>query len=310
MKLLNLVYLFLIGFFIIITNSQALENKILFKINNEIITSLDLIEEINYLSVLNDEFKKTKKNQAFEISKNSLIREKIKEIELKKNFKKLNVDDENLNRFLLNYFKNKGINTIKDLQSFIDVNDIEYKLLKKKFTIEILWNQLIYLKFKNNVKIDEEKIKQELMNKKVIKEYYLSEILFELNENETLLKKYSLIKKTINETNFSKAALIYSISDTANNGGKLGWIKSSAINSKILNQINELKKNDYTNPIVIPGGFLILKVEDKKISKEENNIDIEKELNFIIRQKTNQQLNQFSNIYFNKIKKNILINDL
>ena len=84
MKLVKLVYLILIGFFLIIVNSKAAENKILFKINNEIITSLDLVEEINYLSVLNDEFKKTEKTQAFEISKNSLIREKIKEIELKK----------------------------------------------------------------------------------------------------------------------------------------------------------------------------------------------------------------------------------
>lgn len=310
MKLVKLVYLILIGFFLIIVNSKAAENKILFKINNEIITSLDLVEEINYLSVLNDEFKKTEKTQAFEISKNSLIREKIKEIELKKNFKNLAVDDVNLNRFLLNYFKNKGVNSLNDLNSYIAANNIDYKLLRKKFTIELLWNQLIYLKFKNNVKIDKEKIKQELMSKKVIKEFFLSEILFELNENETLEKKYSLIKKTIDETNFSKAALIYSISDTANNAGKLGWIKSTAINFKILNQINELKKNEYTKPIIIPGGFLILKVEDLKISKEENNINMEKELNLIIRQKTNEQLNQFSNIYFNKVKKNISINDL
>ena len=310
MKLVKLVYLILIGFFLIIVNSKAAENKILFKINNEIITSLDLVEEINYLSVLNDEFKKTEKTQAFEISKNSLIREKNKEIELKKNFKNLAVDDVNLNRFLLNYFKNKGVNSLNDLNSYIAANNIDYKLLRKKFTIELLWNQLIYLKFKNNVKIDKEKIKQELMSKKVIKEFFLSEILFELNENETLEKKYSLIKKTIDETNFSKAALIYSISDTANNAGKLGWIKSTAINFKILNQINELKKNEHTKPIIIPGGFLILKVEDLKISKEENNINMEKELNLIIRQKTNEQLNQFSNIYFNKVKKNISINDL
>ena len=148
------------------------------------------------------------------------------------------------------------------------------------------------------------------MNKKLIEEFLLSEILFELNENETLEEKFSLIKKTIDKTNFSKAALIYSISETSNNGGKLGWIKSSAINLKILNQINEIKKNDYTNPIIVPGGFLILKVDDQKIINEKSNVDLEKELNLVIRQKTNEQLNQFSNIYFKKIKKNILINDL
>ena len=75
-----------------------------------------------------------------------------------------------------------------------------------------------------------------------------------------------------------------------------------------VNEIKNIKIGNFTNPIVIPGGFLILKIKDKR--KVEKKIDLEKEMNLIVKKKTNEQLNQFSNIYFNKIKKNVLINEL
>ena len=59
--------------------------------------------------------------------------------------------------------------------------------------------------------------------------------------------------------------------------------------------------------MLIPGGFLIIKLKNKK--EIEKKIDFEKELNLRIRSLQNQQLNQYSNIYFKKIKKNISINE-
>ena len=61
-------------------------------------------------------------------------------------------------------------------------------------------------------------------------------------------------------------------------------------------------------PIVIPGGFLILKIENTREIDVE--FDLEQEIQNIIKKKTNEQLNQLSNIYFNKIKKNIEVNEL
>ena len=180
-------------------------------------------------------------------------------------------------------------------------------MLKKKISIELLWNQLIYTKYKNKIKIDINELRNKLINEKQI-EFNLSEILFELKKDEKIDDKYNLIKTIIDQKNFGQAALIYSVSDTSEDGGKIGWIKQSALNKKILKEINKIKINDYTNPIVVPGGFLIIKVEDKRETKI--NIDLEQELKKVIDKAQNQQLSQYSMIYYNKIKKNMSINEL
>lgn len=171
-----------------------------------------------------------------------------------------------------------------------------------------MWNQLIFKKFNQSVKINKEIIKNELLTKDKQKEYLLSEIFFTLNENEILDKKTNLLKKEINDKGFSQTALTYSVSDTANKGGKLGWVKETIMSSKIRKIIKQIKVNNYTKPIVLPGGFLILKIED--VRETDNDFDLNSEIDKIVRKKTNEQLNQFSNIYFNKVKKNIIINEL
>ena len=118
---------------------------------------------------------------------------------------------------------------------------------------------------------------------------------------------FEKIKKSIVQNGFENTASIYSIVETSKTGGNLGWISENTINKDILKYISKLKIGEFTNPILIPSGFLILRV--KNIKEIEKKIDIEKELNLRIRTMQNQQLNQYSNIYFKKIKKNILINE-
>ena len=288
--------------------SLAIENKILFKVNNEIITSIDIFTELKYLGIINKDLKKTTNNQAFEIAKRSLIREKIKEIELKKLFKNIEVEEKFLNNLLINYFKSINIKTISEFEKFFISQDIDPNLIKKKISIEILWNQFIYSKFKQNVKIDRDSIQNELSNNVKKKEFLLSEILFNINENEKLNDKIVLLKKEINEKGFSQTALSYSISDTSSKGGKLGWVSETIMSQKIKNEVKKIKVGDHTDPIVIPGGFLIIKIEE--IREKDNSSDLNNEIEKIIKDKTNEQLNQFSNIYFNKIKKDMVINEL
>ena len=283
--------------------SLAIENKILFKVNNEIITSIDILTELKYLGIINKDLKKTTNNQAFEIAKRSLIREKIKEIELKKLLKEIEVEEKFLNNLLINYFKSINIKTISEFEKFFISQDIDPNLIKKKISIEILWNQFIYSKFKQNVKIDRKSIQNELSNNVKKKEFLLSEILFNINENEKLNDKIVLLKKEINEKGFSQTALSYSISDTSNKGGKLGWVSETIMSQKIKDEVKKIKVGDHTDPIVIPGGFLIIKIED--IREKDNSSDLNNEIEKIIKDKTNEQLNQFSNIYFNKIKKDM-----
>ncbi|MDB3886542.1 peptidylprolyl isomerase [Candidatus Pelagibacter sp.] len=288
--------------------SLAMENKILFKVNNEIITSMDILTELKYLGIINKDLKKTTNNQAFEIAKRSLIREKIKEIELKKLLKEIEVEEKLLNNLLINYFKSINIKTISEFEKFFISQDIDPNLIKKKISIEILWNQFIYSKFKQNVKIDRDSIQNELSNNVKKKEFLLSEILFNINENEELNDKIVLLKKEISEKGFSQTALSYSISDTSSKGGKLGWVSETIMSQKIKNEVKKIKVGDHTDPIVIPGGFLIIKIEE--IREKDNSSDLNDEIEKIIKDKTNEQLNQFSNIYFNKIKKDMVINEL
>jgi peptidyl-prolyl cis-trans isomerase SurA len=288
--------------------SLTIENKILFKVNNEIITSMDILTELKYLGIINKDLKKTTKNQSFEIVKRSLIREKIKEIELKKVLKEIKVEEKFLNNLLVDYFKSNNIKKISEFENFFISQDIDPNLIKKKISIEILWNQLIYSKFKQNIKIDRKLIQNELSNNTKKKEFLLSEILFNINENEKFDDKIILLKKEIKEKGFSQTALSYSISDTSSKGGKLGWVSETIMNQKIKNEVKKIKVGDHTNPIVIPGGFLIIKIED--IREADNSSDLNDEIEKIIKDKTNKQLNQFSNIYFNKIKKDMVINEL
>ena len=170
-----------------------------------------------------------------------------------------------------------------------------------------MWNKLIFSKYNQNVKIDKQAIINDLKRNNKQKEFFLSEILFNINENENLDEKFSLIKDKIKKTNFSEAALIYSVSNTSNKGGELGWIKETSMNKKIKNIIKKIKVGSFSDPILIPGGFLLLKIED--IREVDKGFDLDIEIKKAIKEKTNEQLNQFSNIFFNKVKKDIIINE-
>ena len=306
-------YLFLLSlifkiFFFSINVSVAIENRILLKINNQIITTVDINTEIKYLKIINEDFNKLNNSQIIEISKKSLIREIIKTIELKDKMKELELDDDILNSVLLDYFGKFGVNSVNNLNNFFLEKNIDFNLIKRKVTVEILWNQYIYAKFINKVKINQDKIRKELINNNFQREFELSEILFNLNTEEKLEEKFILIKKDIDKNGFSQAALAHSLSKTSSNGGNLGWINETVLSTKIKEKIQTTLVGNYTNPIVTPGGFLIIKVGN--IRKVKKDLDLNDQLEIIVKKKTNQQLNQYSNVYFNKVKKNIVINEL
>ena len=304
-RIILLVLFFLIFF---ANNAFSKENKIILKLNNEIITTVDILNEMKFLSIMNKEFENIEKNKKIEIAKNSLIRQKIKFIEISKFKENINLEDNIFENIVKSYFRNLKINSIKNLDTYLKKENLNIEFIREKISIDTFWNQLIYNKFSKNVKINKFEIEKNIKNKKEQKEYLLSEIVFAIDNNENLNEKTKLINKIIKEKNFSEAALNFSISDTSNNGGKLGWIKEEILNSKIKKEINITEVGKSTKPIVIPGGFLILNIENIRVT--EKNIDEEKEIKNIIQEKTNDQLNRFSNIYLNKLKKNIQFNEI
>jgi len=305
-------YFFIIYFLFFFNpaNVISIENKIEFKVNNEIITSIDIIKELNLLAALNPKFLELDKNQIFEISKNSIIKEKIKMLEILKFTKKIEIEDNYMSKLIRNNYMKINFNSENEFLEHLSKYNLELEDFKKRLSIEALWNQLIFSKFKSKVNIDINKIKKEIINDKNNKDilFNLSEIIFYIEQNETLEKKFEQIKNDIDQYGFEKAALINSISDTANTGGKLGWVNEKSINKKLNKKIKNLNIGEFTKPIVIPSGFLIIKLEDLK--EEDKEINLEEEIKKLVNLKTNQQLNQFSNIYYNKIKKDIKIEKL
>ena len=296
-------------FFIFNSNSISLENKILVKIENQIITSIDVNNEYKYLVALNPSLKNSKKDDILKLSKRSILQEKIKKIEIEKNFNNPQIPQEFLEQILKNIYSKIGFTNLDDFKEYLISNNIDFVNVRNKLEIEALWNELILIKFSSKLKVNEKELRERIKdNDKYLKSYLLSEISFEVSNLKELDKKFLEISEIINDKGFDYAALRYSVSPSSNLGGKLDWINENSLNKNIIEAIKNLNINDFTKPINIPGGFLILQVNDVKNTKIE--LDIDKELKKLENYEKNNQLNQYSKIYFNKVKKDLEISEL
>ena len=292
-----------------INKTYSIENKIVVKVDNDIITTLDIKKESVYLETLNSNISKLSPEQIYEVSKNSLIREKIKKRAIIKNLNSLKIEDEILDSIIKNMYNELNLNSKDELINFLNSKKLSFQNVEEKITYEILWNRLIYFKYKNKIKINKKEIEKQIKRQKTnLKQYLLQEILFEVGKDEDLETKNSIIKKNINENGFEKTALLFSISDTSKNGGIIGWVNENSLNKKIQNELNNLNIGDYTKAITIPGGFLILRIMNEK--NLDQKINLNKEIEKTTNEKVNQQLNQYSIIFYNKIKKNAEIKEL
>ena len=283
---------------------NANEVKILLKVKNEIITNIDIQIEMQYLSALNNEVLTLDENTLYKLAKNSVIKERIKKNELVKYYDISKILEE-YDDIFENFYKKMGYENENAFQNYLNNYDLKTKEIREKIKIETLWNELIYAKYASKINIDKEeikaKIKKNSYNKKS-NEYSLSEIVFNIDLANELNERYEVINKSIKNIGFKNTANIYSLSDTAKLGGEIGWINENQLSKKIIDKIKSLKIGQWSTPLKISNGFLILKVNDKKISNV--NIDIVEELKKAVNYETNKQLTQYSLIYFNKIKYN------
>tara|TARA_B100000965_G_C19452926_1_gene696109 strand:- start:80 stop:1006 length:927 start_codon:yes stop_codon:yes gene_type:complete len=285
--------------------AKSQEIIIIAKVDNEIITNIDIEIEKKYLLLLNDRLKKLNEKEFFILAKNSLIREIIKKKEINKSFKKR--DEKIKNKIIGNFYTRLGFKRKNEFIKFLDSNKINFENLKEKLIIEAFWNQLIFIKFKNKIRIDKKAIEKDIINyynsrdKKY--EFNLSEIVIDV-EKDVILKKKEIFKY-IKEFGFRVAANKYSKSDTSKYGGEIGWIKSSRLNKKIENKISEINIGEITDPIQTSNGYLFLKLNDKREIKEK--LDLENELKQQVEFEKNRQLNQFSLNYYKKLKQNTSI---
>ena len=309
----NIFYYILIFFFFSEIQLSSMENKIILKVNNNIITTFDIKQEEKYLIILNSNLKKLDPNRLKILAIDSIVKEKIKEIELNKYYKIEKVlDDNNLKEIIKDLYLTVGFKKEQGFKNYLEAQNLKFSSVKRKLAIEMLWNNLIFTKFSNRIVIDEIEIKKnlekEIKNLDISRDLFLSEILIKNSKDLKLDIVYSEILKSIENVGFANTANIFSISDTAKIGGKIGWVKESSLSKQIINNIINLNKGQISKPIKINENFLILKIDDTKISKRK--IDINKILSNRVTYKKNQQLERFSITYFNKVKQSIQINEL
>ena len=298
-------YLFIFFFCLIFNKSLSIETKIIHNIQNEIITNIDIKNEFKYLLALNNSLKELNKEKILSISSESIIREKIKKIEISKNYKEIKLNEDYLSFLLKNIYSKLNLNSINEFELYLKNYNLTINEVKTKITIDALWNELIIKKYKSKITINEDKIKRKILenNKIQSKEYELSEIIFEVTNKGQIEKKYNEIVKSINETGFKNSAAIYSFSESSKIGGNIGWVNENSLNNEIKKNIIELKIGEISRPIILSNGILLLKVINTK--NTETSIDVESEFKKAINYERNRQLNQYSIIYFNKVKKNL-----
>ncbi len=307
-KIFKLIYLIISIYLSMIVISFAKIN-IIASVENEIITNYDVLRESRYLKVLNPNLKNLDINQISNLAKQSLIKEIIKKKEISKFFslekENLFVDDQ-----LTNLLIKLGYEDKKSFKDDLLINET-YSLdeIKLKIKIEIFWNELIFNRFNNQVVINEEKLIQKInkLENKKTKEFFLSEIVFKKDINENIDNTIIKIQKSIEEIGFDNTANLYSISESSKFGGKVGWIKEESLSKKIYDKIKKLEVNEYTDVIKLENNFIILRIDEIKIVKD--NIDRKKEFQKILQVERNKKLEKFSRIFFNKTKKNYSINE-
>ncbi len=296
---------------ILILNFKVSNSKIFIKakVNNQIITNIDVKNERNYLLALNPNLRNLSEKNIDKYAVDSLINEKIKKMEIERRYE-ITVNKNVIKKIISDLYSKIGISDIDKFKEHLNNYNINLDLVKDKISIEVAWNDYIVNRFNNLILVDEVKIRKkinQLSRKNSVENILLSEIIFTIKDNENLEKKYFLIKNSINNIGFEETAKIYSVSESKNNGGKIGWVYKSQLSSKISDQIDKIKVGEFTSPITTPGGFIILKINDKKDQLLEINEDEQfaKAVNF----EKNRQLTKYSTLHYKRIYNKAIINE-
>ena len=307
-KKLKYNFFFLLAIlFIFFSSVKAQDVKIVAKIENNIITNIDVEKEFDYLVSLNTSLKNIDKTQVFEFAKNSLIKENIKKIEIMK-FYELGNKNETVDKLIESIYRKLNFTSIDLFKDYLEINNLKFNDVYKKLEIEAVWNEMIYQLFKEKIYVNEEELKLKILkNKKKMESFLLSEIVINIKNKNEIDLKYNELVNHISKFGFKESVLKFSESNTKNNSGLLGWVNNNSLSKKIQNEINKIDIGQITEPILISSGMLVLKLEDKKIV--ELNQNLEEELEKLASFEINNQLNNFSTIHYNKIKKNFLVNE-
>ncbi len=293
-------------------NKLTLANENVFivaTVEDQIITNHDIIKESDYLMILNPKLSQLDEKQIRKIANESLINEIIKKNEIKKI---LDMTKENtyVNEYMKDLYTRLNFKDEADFKNYLsNSSNYSFNEIKEKINIEIMWNELIFFKYGDQVNINKERLLEKINNldDEIRNEYNLSEIIFKKKKNISLDDQINEIKSSIADIGFNNTANIYSIAESSKLGGNIGWINENNLSEKIFKMIKKLEQNDVTEIVQIGNNYILLKINEirqKNIPKNKKE-----ELNKMVKFETNKQLNQFSKIFFDKAKINYSINE-
>ena len=305
-KFLIFTTIFFLSFNFKLASSQVFIKA---KVNNKIITNIDIKNEKNYLLALNPNLRNLPDENINRYAIDSAINEKVKKLEIERLYE-IEVNNNIINKIIKDLYSEIGISNLEEFKKYLTKYNINLDVVEKKIAIEVAWNDYIVQKYNNAVLVDENKIRNKIKNlskKNYVENLLLSEIIFTLNENEDFDIKFEKIKDSIKNIGFEETAKIYSVSESKKSGGKIGWVYKSQLSNKISDQINKIELGEFTNPITVPGGFILIKLNDKKNQLMEINEEeqFKKALNF----EKNRQLTMYSTLHYKRVYNKAVINE-
>ncbi len=305
-KFLIFTTIFFLSFYFKLAGSQVFIKA---KVNNKIITNIDIKNEKNYLLALNPNLRNLPDENINRYAIDSAINEKVKKLEIERLYE-IEVNNNIINKIIKDLYSEIGISNLEEFKKYLTKYNINLDVVEKKIAIEVAWNDYIVQKYNNAVLVDEDKIRNKIKNlskKNYVENLLLSEIIFTLNENEDFDIKFEKIKDSIKNIGFEETAKIYSVSESKKSGGKIGWVYKSQLSNKISDQINKIELGEFTNPITVPGGFILIKLNDKKNQLMEINEEeqFKKALNF----EKNRQLTMYSTLHYKRVYNKAVINE-
>ena len=305
-KIVVFFTLIILNFSFEIANSEIFIKA---KVNNQIITNIDVKNEKNYLLALNPNLRNLSEENKNRYAIDSLINEKIKKMEIERRYE-ITVNKNVIKKIINDLYSKLGISDMEAFKQYLSNYSINLDLVTRKISIEVAWNDYILNRFNNLILVDEVKIRKkinQLSEKNSIENILLSEIIFTIKENEKLEKKFSTIKDSINNIGFEETAKLYSVSESKNNGGKIGWVYKSQLSDKISSEIDKINVGEFTSPITTPGGFIILKIINKK--EELLKINKDKQFREAVNFEKNRQLTMYSTLHYKRIYNKAVINE-
>jgi len=300
-------YIFLIFFLFSNTSAYSnIDNSVIISVGNTPITYLDLVKEMKLISIISkNKINEKNKEQIKKIAIQSLIKRKIKEIEITK-YNIENYNQKDLEKLILNTSQNLGLDK-NGFKMLMKNHNLSYTNLTKRFEIDLRWNTLIFELYKNKISLNmsevEEKINSEIEKLESNRKFLLSEIEIPKEGTEITVDK---VISNIKKEGFENTAKKFSISQSAEYGGNIGWIDEKKLSKKINDNIKNLKTDELSKPIFFENTIVIFKKMGEKVYEK----NIQEIKNRIVKIEKQKKLQMFSNSHFSNLERTTQINFL